>query len=140
MDKTMVIGNLTADPVSRIVNTASGEATVCNFNIAVNRYSGGNKLTKYYQVTCWNKQAENASKYLAKGSKVFVSGIVSARAFTTREGALNASLSITASEIEYLSGKQEPSQNQEQPETAPQADQDGFMDIPEGSDEELPFN
>ena len=140
MDKTMVIGNLTADPVCRNVDTANGEAIVCNFSIAVNRYAGGNKTTKYYRVSCWNKQAENAGKYLKKGSKVYVSGTASARAFTNRDGILSASLEIDANEIEYLSSRQDASQNQEQPEPSPQTDPDGFMDIPEGAEDELPFN
>lgn len=143
MLKLVFTGNLTASPESRLVNTANGQQTVCNFTVAVNRFSGGQKTTEYYRVSCWNKQAENAMKYLQKGSKVCVTAnTITARAYTSRDGEVRASMEVPADEIEYLSSRSDDGQRgqaQERQQAAPPVDEDGFMNIPPGMDEELPF-
>lgn len=157
MNKLIIIGNLTASPESRLVDTANGTQAVCNFNVAVNRKSGNKDITDYFRVSCWNKQAENVMKYLVKGSKVCVEGPISARAYAANDGTLKASLEISAINIEFLasprqnSGQtQQTTQYQQQqyqqttPQYAPQipneASRDGFMNVPPGiGDEGLPF-
>lgn len=124
-----IIGNLTADPSARVVDTAAGPRTVCDLSVAVNRYVRGEKTTEYFRVSLWEKMAENAMKYLVRGSKVSVTGPVSARAYTARDGSARASLEIReVREIEYLSARQE---RQEAP-----AGPDGFVEV---EDDELPF-
>ena len=145
MLKLIFTGNLTANPETRFVDTANGQQTVCNFTVAVNRVYKGQKTTEYYRVSCWNKQAENAAKYLYKGSKVCVTAsAISARAYKDRNGEARCSMEVPADEIEYLSSKNDGGQDQGQQQTtptaAPQTDNDGFMDIPPGVDEDLPFN
>lgn len=145
MLKIFFIGNLTANPETRFVDTANGQQTVCNFTVAVNRVYRGQKATEYYRVSCWNKQADNAAKYLSKGSKVAITASsISTRAYTDRNGEARASMEVPADEIEYLSsrsadGQQGQTQQQNRPEPA-QVDENGFMNIPPGIDEELPFN
>lgn len=154
MNKLVIIGNLTANPETRYVDTASGQHVVCNFTVAVNRVVRDRKLTEYFRVSCWDRQADNAAKYLSKGSKVAVTGPVTARGYTSRDGTAKASLEIPAEVIEYLSSRQEnaqagsaPSQSQYAPQSQytsqgqamQQTDLDGFMNIPDGIDEELPF-
>lgn len=74
MNRYAAIGNLTKDPVCR----DAGESKVCNFSIAINEYhySGGNKTqsTFYIDIECWNRQAENCTKFLSKGNKVAIEG------------------------------------------------------------------
>lgn len=74
MNRYTAIGNLTKDPVCR----DAGESKVCNFSIAINEYhyNGGNKnqSTFFIDVECWNRQAENCTKFLNKGSKVAIEG------------------------------------------------------------------
>lgn len=147
MNKLVIIGNLTANPETRYVDTASGQQMVCNFTVAVNRVVRDRKLTDYFRVSCWNRQADNAAKYLSKGSKVAVTGPVTARAYQARDGSARASLEIPAETIEYLSSRNENSQDPAAPAhdqyaqqgQYSQADIDGFMQIPPGIDEELPF-
>lgn len=103
MNQITIIGNLTADPESRTVETANGQQTVCNFTVAVNRMRGGQETADFFRVACWRKQAENAAKYLKKGSKVCVMDPVTARAFLSNDGQACASLEVTAEAIEYLS-------------------------------------
>ena len=133
MNKTLIIGNLTDNPESRVVSLENGQVAVCNFTVAVNRVVKGRKAVDYFRVTCWGTKAENAMKYLSKGSKVYVSGPVKARAYTDRNGTLHASLEVSAEEIEYLSSRQKP---EALPPPAPDED---FMNIPDNIDGEIPF-
>lgn len=74
MNRYTAIGNLTKDPVCR----DAGESKVCNFSIAINEYhyNGGNKSqsTFFIDVECWNRQAENCTRFLSKGKKVAIEG------------------------------------------------------------------
>lgn len=97
MNKLILIGNLTKDPETRA--TPNGK-TVCNFDIAVNDRQGN---PTYFRISAWEKQGENCQRYLSKGKKVYVSGPVSARAYTDRNGNANVSIEVTANEVEFLS-------------------------------------
>lgn len=81
MNKLTIIGNLTGNPESKVVNTQNGSKTVCNFTVAVNRKVRGENVADFFRVACWDKQAENAMKYLTKGKKVAVVGAVTCRAY-----------------------------------------------------------
>ena len=107
MNKITIIGNLTEDPQSRVVKTNNGTSTVCDFHVATNRYIRGRVKTTYFRVACWNKQAENAMKYLTKGRKVAVVGPVDASAYIDQAGLPRARLEVQAEEIEYLSSRQD---------------------------------
>ena len=103
MNKTMFIGNLTKDPELR--TTQSGRS-VCSFSVAVN--DGRNPQTNeqyvtYYRVSAWDKMAENCSKFLIKGRKVYVEGRASASAYTKQDGTVAANLEVTAHVVEFLS-------------------------------------
>lgn len=114
MNKCVVIGNLTRDPELRTANTTSGQVSVCNFSVAVNRRGG--KETDFFKVTAWRGLAENCSRYLSKGRKVCVVGPVSLNSYQASDGSTKASLEINAEEIEFLS----PSESK--PESRPKQD------------------
>ena len=106
MNKIFLIGNLTRDPETRV--TPNGK-TVCSFDIAVNDRQGN---PTYFRISAWEKLGENCQRNLSKGKKVNVIGSVSARAYTDRNGKVNASIEVTAQDVEFLS----PSDNYEQQE------------------------
>lgn len=97
MNKLILIGNLTKDPETR--TTPNGK-TVCNFDIAVNDRQGN---ATYFRISAWEKQGENCQRFLSKGKKVMVTGPVSARAYSDRNGKANVSIEVTANEVEFLS-------------------------------------
>lgn len=132
MNKITIIGNLTGNPESRMVDTGNGGIAVCNFTVATNRISRGQKTVDYFRVSCWRKQAENAMKYLAKGRKVAVVGMVTARAYMGNDGSPKASLEVQAEDIEYLSSRQDDTGAN----SAPPPDNGGYTQV---DDEELPF-
>ncbi len=74
MNRYTAIGNLTKDPVCR----DAGESKVCNFSIAINEYhynnGSKNQSTFFIDIECWNRQAENCTKFLSKGNKVAIEG------------------------------------------------------------------
>lgn len=103
MEKTMIIGNLTRDPESRM--TASG-VNVCSFTVAVNGHKhpdGEQPPPKYFRVTAWRQLGELCQKYLEKGKKVYVEGTIQANPYQSNTGECKASLDLTADSVEFLS-------------------------------------
>lgn len=101
MNKVILIGNLTADPNLR--ETQSGKK-VATLNIAVNGY---NDTTDFFTVNVWNAQAENCAKYLSKGKKVAIVGELHNRSYEDKDGNKRTVCEITASEVEFISPKEE---------------------------------
>ncbi len=130
MNKLIIIGNLTRDPESR--TTPSGH-TVCNFDVAVNERRGGQDSTSYFRVSAWDKTGESCQRYLSKGKKVFVSGLVSVRTYQSNIGETKVSVEITANDVEFLSSRENDTPTYQAP-PAPSAS--GMT--PEETDE-LPF-
>ena len=126
MNKVIIIGNLTRDPETRIME---GDLTCCSFSVAVNRRvrQGQHPQADYFRVTAWRGLGENCQKYLTKGKKVMVSGPVRAHAYTDNNGDARASLEVTADDVEFLTprGMQ-----------ADGADPDEYV---ETDDDEIPF-
>ena len=85
MNKLIIIGNLTRDPVS---STTQSGINVCNFSVAVNRGRGEHETTDYFRVTVWRNVAESCAKYLRRGSRVCCWGAVTASTRVSME--LNA--------------------------------------------------
>lgn len=142
MQKIIVIGNLTADPEER--TTPSGK-TVTNFTVAVAR-KGDKDKTDFFRCAAWGKTGEVCGQYLSKGKKVCVTGEVSARAYTDKQGEAKASLEVFVTEVEFLSPRGEerepvstamPTYSQEQLDHAKQTAEDAeFEEITDG---DLPF-
>lgn len=111
-----LIGYLGKDPEMRY--TPSGQA-VTSFSVATSRkYTGSDgdlvSETAWFRVTTWGKQAETCNEYLHKGSRVFVEGRLNVdlktggpRIWEDREGAARTSFEVTASQVRFLSGKEE---------------------------------
>lgn len=97
MNKVILIGNLTKDLETR--ETPSGK-TVANFSIAVNRPF--NNDTDFFNITVWDKQAENCAKFLKKGSKVGIVGYLYNRSYEANDGTKRTVTEINCSEIEFI--------------------------------------
>lgn len=133
MNKIIIIGNLTRDPELRY--TPGDNRSVCSFDVAVNgrRNRSGQQEVSYFRVTAWDKRAESCAQYLTKGSKVCVTGPVSAKAWQSeRDGSLHADLYITATEVEFLYSKSDNGQQQTFATSSPS----GFTEV---ETDELPF-
>lgn len=134
MNKIVLIGNLTADPVLRA--TPNG-TSVCNFTLAVNRRfpgADGQKVTDFFNIVAWRGLADTCNKYLAKGKKAAIVGELQARTYTARDGTTRMSLDVGADEVEFLSPKDE--EKPTEPRKMTPADPEKFDDI---SSDDLPF-
>ena len=105
-NKVIVVGNLGRDPELRY--TPQGTA-VCDFSIATNekkRDKSGEmqNVTTWFRVTLWNKLAENASKYLTKGSPVYIEGRLRIEEWTDKDGKNRSTLEINGTDMQFLGG------------------------------------
>ena len=128
MNKIIIIGNLTGDPAIR---TTRDGISVCDFTVAVN---GRRKEdpAQFFRVSAWRQMGENCHKYLAKGRKVCVTGVVSAHTYSGNDGATRVSLDIQASEVEFLS----PASGDSQQQSAPEHQQPVYTPV---TNDDLPF-
>ena len=104
-NKIIIVGNLGRDPELRY--TPQGTA-VCNFSVATNekkKDKGGEMLdvTTWFRVTLWNKQAETASKYLTKGSPIYVEGRLRVEEWNDRDGKTRYTLEVHATDMQFIS-------------------------------------
>ena len=105
----MLIGNLGADPEVRY--TQSGLA-VANFNIATSRRwkdkdGQQQEETEWHRIVAWDRLAEIFSKYLHKGSKVYIEGKLQTRKWQDQNGNDRYTTEIVAREFQFLSPKGE---------------------------------
>lgn len=105
MNKVILIGNLTRDP--ELTTTNNGIA-VCKFGIAVNRNfknSEGEVDVDFFNIVVWRAQAENANKFLKKGSKVGIVGSIQNRSYEDENGNKKYFTDIVAENVEFLTPK-----------------------------------
>ncbi len=105
-NKIIIVGNLGKDPELRY--TPQGTA-VCNFSVATNekkRDKGGDvqDVTTWFKVTLWDKRAETASKYLTKGSSIYIEGRLKVEEWTDRDGKGRYTLEVQATDMQFISG------------------------------------
>ncbi len=105
-NKITIVGNLGKDPELRY--TPQGNA-VCSFSMASNekrRDKSGEyqNVTTWFRVTLWGHQAENASKYLAKGRQVYIEGRLRIEEWTDRDGNVRQSLEVNGTDMQFLGG------------------------------------
>ena len=105
--KLIIIGNLGRDPEMRY--TTEGKP-VTSFSVATSRKFGDKDETTWFRVSVWDKQAETCNQYLHKGSKVLVEGRLKAEppVFQKKDGTWASSYEVTAENVRFLSGKDEP--------------------------------
>lgn len=105
-NKIIIVGNLGRDPELRY--TPQGTA-VCSFSMATNerrrdKVGEFQDITTWFRVTLWGKQAETASKYLTKGSPVYIEGRLRIEEWTDRDGQTRQSLEVNATDMQFISG------------------------------------
>ncbi len=103
-NKITVVGNLGRDPELRY--TPQGDA-VCNISVATSekkRDKAGDlqDVTTWFRITLWRKQAENAAKYLTKGSPIYVEGRLRVEEWADREGKNRYTLEVQATDMQFI--------------------------------------
>lgn len=147
MNKVIMMGRLTRDPEVRYSQGAS-QTAIARFSLAVDRRwkREGEPEADFFNCTVFGKQAEFVEKYLNQGTKVVITGHIQNDNYTNKEGQKVYSVQIIVEEIEFAESKnagntqREGNQAGQQDRLPPSCDKDGFMQIPEGAEEELPFS
>lgn len=165
MNVCVMMGRFTRDPEVRY--GASGNA-FARYSIAVDRRfkREGQPDADFFDCVSFGKQAEFVEKYLHKGSKVVISGSIQNNNYQNREGQMVYRDQIVVDSIEFAESKAASQQSQQnsggynarsysspaapapaQPQQTYRREEpsagfssDGFMNIPDGIDEELPFS
>lgn len=155
MNKAILMGRLTRNPDIRYTQ---GEKPMCiaRYTLAVDRRfkRDGEQEADFISCVAFSRQAEFAEKYLQKGTKIVISGRIQTGSYTNREGARVYTTDIVVEEQDFAESKasaagSEPESKTAAAESAPKQKeetaanqpplQDGFMTIPEGIEDELPF-
>jgi len=144
MNKVILMGRLTRDPEVRYSQgtNSRGESTaIARYSLAVDRRfkRDGEPDADFFNCTCFGRNAEFAEKYLRKGIKILVTGRIENNNYTNREGQMVYSVQVMVDEQEFAESKNASNSGQAQAQPQPQPDNDGFMSIPDGIDDELPF-
>ncbi len=147
MNKVVLMGRLTRDP--EVKYSQANNMAVARYTLAVNRrfVKDGEQSADFINCVVFGKGAEFTEKYFRQGLKVVVCGRIQTGSYTNRDGVKVYTTDVVVEEQDFAESKgsanNAPAQNNTQPQyTPPQhsTDKDGFMNIPDGIDEELPFN
>ena len=147
MNKVIMMGRLTRDPEVRYSQGAS-QTAIARFSLAVDRRwkREGEPDADFFNCTVFGRQADFVEKYLRQGTKVVVTGRIQNDNYTNKDGQKVYAVQIIVEEIEFAESKNAASGNgvaaasQAGSRPSSQAAGDGFMRIPVGAEDELPFN
>ncbi len=145
MNKVILMGRLTRDPEVRYSQGEQATA-VARYTLAVDRRfrRDNDQSADFIGCVSFGRTAEFAEKYLRKGTKIAVTGRIQTGSYTNRDGQKVYTTDVVVEECEFAESKNAGGDNtgfipSERPMPGAAAG-DGFMNIPDGIDEELPFN
>lgn len=139
MNKVILMGRLTRDPEVRYSQSDSTMA-IARYTLAVNRRfsknQNGEQGTDFINCVVFKSGAEFAEKYFRQGMRVLICGRIQTGSYTNKDGQKVYTTNVVVEEQDFADSKS----NSNAANNAPPVDEDGFMNIPEGIDDELPFN
>ena len=154
MNKVILMGRLTRDPEVRY-SQGENSTAIARYTLAVDRRfrrnNDGEQTADFIGCVAFGRSAEFAEKYFRQGLKIAVTGRIQTGSYTNRDGQKVYTTEVVVEEQEFAESKassdsyaaSHPQQNAAPAPSMPSpgaASADGFMNIPDGIDEELPFN
>ena len=140
MNKVILMGRLTRDPEVRY-SAGNNSMAVARYTLAVDRRfrRDGENNADFIGCVAFGKSAEFAEKYLRQGTKIIVTGRIQTGSYTNRDGQKVYTTDVVVEDQEFAESKK--AAGQQDGNNGGYSDAgDGFMNIPDGIDEELPFN
>ena len=149
MNKVILMGRLTRDPEVRY-SQGENSLAIARYTLAVDRRqarnNGGDEQTAdFINCVAFGRSGEFAEKYFRKGTKLVVSGRIQTGSYTNKDGVRVYTTEVVVEDQEFAESKNASGDNggyagnsYSRPE--PSGAGDGFMNIPDGIDDELPFN
>lgn len=160
MNKVILMGRLARDPVVRY-SQGDNPMAIARYTLAVDRRGrrnndGQQQTADFISCTAFGKSAEFAEKYLHKGTKLVVEGRIQTGSYTNKDGQTVYTTDVVVESQEFAESKNASGGSNAGSNAGPAAasgnsgsaqqtpppigtDPDGFMSIPDGIDEELPF-
>lgn len=134
MNNVVLIGRLTRDPDVRYME-GDNPMAVARFTLAVDRRykKDGEQTADFISCVAFNKNGEFFEKYGRKGVKFAIVGHIQTGSYTNKDGQNVYTTDVVVDAQEFCEKKSGNTETQ-------QTDNDGFMTIPEGIEEGLPFN
>lgn len=146
MNKVILMGRLTRDPEVRYTQGENAMA-IARYTLAVDRRFNRNnddQTADFIGCVAFGRSGEFAEKYFRKGIRIVVTGRIQTGSYVNKDGVKVYTTEVVAEDQEFAESKNSAGSdggfagNVSRPE--PTAAGDGFMNIPDGIDEELPFN
>lgn len=130
MNIVVLQGRLTADPEVRY--TQDGLA-IASHSLAVDRprKKDADPVSDFFQCSSFGKAAEFAGKYLKKGTKILVAGSLQQDNWTDKNGNKRSTIKVVVNQYEFCESRKEQDRVPD--------NEGGFVDLPEGTEDELPF-
>ena len=148
MNKVILMGRLTRDPNMRY-SQGENAIAVARYTLAVDRRfkrAGDNQDADFISCVSFGKTAEFIEKYFRQGMKMAAVGRIQTGSYTNNEGQKVYTTDVVVEEVEFAESKSNSPNadgNDYQKYFMPEPSSamgEGFMNIPDGIDEELPFN
>ena len=138
MNKAILMGRLTRDPDVRY-SQGENPMAIARYTLAVDRRfkRDGEQSADFINCLAFGRSAEFAEKYFKQGTKIAITGRIQTGSYTNRDGQKIYTTDVVIEEQEFAESKKAAG---EQEQNAGYTDAgDGFMNIPDGVDEQLPF-
>ena len=156
MNKVILMGRLTRDPEVRY-SAGDNSMAIARYTLAVDRRfrrdGDSGSSADFIGCVAFGRSAEFAEKYLRQGTKIVITGRIQTGSYTNRDGQKVYTTDVVVEDQEFAESKStsseggsmmrqapSPSHAAPMPSPASASSGDGFMNIPDGIDEELPFN
>ena len=141
MNKCILVGRLTKDPETRVLQGDNG-TTFTRFSIAVNRRfknKAGVYEADFPNCICYGKTAEFVDQYFKKGMVIGVTGRLITGSYTNKDGKNVYTTDVVIEEAEFVESKSSGNNKSNVSENANASSDNGFMNVSDEIDEELPF-
>lgn len=128
MNKVLLIGRLVRDPE---IKYTDGGASIARFSTAVDRRfkKDGEETADFINCVAFGKTAEFVEKYFHKGNKIVIEGHIQTGSYTNKDGQKVYTTDVIVEQVEFAESK-----------AASSNSNDGFQNVPEELEEDLPFN
>lgn len=140
MNKAILMGRLTKDAQTRYTEDTEPMAISC-FTLAVDRRVQKDRegqSADFISCVAFGKTGQFMEKYGQQGTKFVIEGHIQTGSYTNKEGRKIYTTDVVVETAEFAESKAAAGENQQRPQPTPN-NSDGFMDIPDGIEEELPF-
>ena len=137
MNKVCLVGRLVREPEVRY-SAGENATAICRFNIAVDRRfkrEGDEQTADFINIVSFGKTAEFIQKYFTKGQRIGLAGRIQTGKFTNKDGQTVYTTDVIAEEVEFVESKKSGNETGSSSKS-----DDGFSNVPDEVDGELPFN